>query len=155
MDEDNDLLARLNILTLNSLNLVGRVEQMMENRGLCGDAVHLAEEEQGNAGEEQDVDEGGDVGSEGWRTPPEDPVGASIILFFYESNISTINISYHFSIIRRRSLQKDGGRLQRPWTSSEQVESFFSILEIETQIERRSKASIIVSRREAPANKHF
>ena len=79
MDEDNDLRARLNILILNSLNLVERVEQMMENRRMCGDAAHLAEEEQGNPEEEEDVDEGGDVGSaEGWRTPPEELVGESI-----------------------------------------------------------------------------
>ena len=75
MDEDNDLLAHLNLLILNSLNLVERVEQMMENRRMCGDAVHLAEEEQGNTEEEEDVDEGGDVCSEGWRTPPEELVG--------------------------------------------------------------------------------
>ena len=120
MDEDNDLLARLNILTLNSLNLVGRVEQMMENRGLCGDAVHLAEEEQGNAGEEQDVDEGGDVGSEGWRTPQEDPVGASIILFFYESNISTINISYHFGDFKHQEEISSEGWGTPPETLDEQ-----------------------------------
>ena len=79
MDEDNDLRARLNILILNSLNLVERVEQMMEARCMSGDAAHLAEEEQGNPEEEGDVDEGGDVGSaEGWRTPPEELVGESI-----------------------------------------------------------------------------
>ena len=81
MDEDNDLVARLNILILNSLNLVERVEQMMENRHMCGDAAleenintEEEEEEQGD----QNVDEAGDVGSEGWRTPPEDLVSARI-----------------------------------------------------------------------------
>ena len=76
---DEDLLARINILIFNSLNLAERVEQMMENRCMCGDA-----EEQSNTEEEQvedvDVDEGGDVrDSEGWRTPPECLVSASII----------------------------------------------------------------------------
>ena len=87
MDEDNDLLTRLNILILNSLNLVERVEQMIENRNMCGDAAHLGEEENVNTDEEdQDVDEGGDVGSEGWRTPPEDlVVGASIIVIISTS----------------------------------------------------------------------
>ena len=75
MDEDNDLLDRLNILILNSLNLVERVEQMMEARCMSGDAAHLAEEEQGSPEEEEDVDEEGDVCSEGWRTPPEELVG--------------------------------------------------------------------------------
>ena len=83
MDEDNDLVARLNILILNSLNLVERVEQMMENSHMCGDAAleenfntEEEEEEQGD----QNVDEAGDVGSEGWRTPPEDLVSARIII---------------------------------------------------------------------------
>ena len=87
MDEDNDLLTRLNILILNSLNLVERVEQMIENSQMCGDAAHLGEEENVNTDEEdQDVEEGGDVGSEGWRTPPEDlVVGASIIVIISTS----------------------------------------------------------------------
>ena len=89
MDEDNDLLTRLNILILISLNLVERVEQMIENRHMCGDAAHFLEEENVNTeGEDQDVDSGGDVGSEGWRTPPEDlVVGTSIILIISTSVI--------------------------------------------------------------------
>ena len=47
----------------------------MEARCMSGDAAHLAEEEQGSPEEEEDVDEEGDVCSEGWRTPPEELVG--------------------------------------------------------------------------------
>ena len=76
MDEDNDLLARLNILIVNAL--WEQVEEMIENRQLCGDtAADLGEEESVNT-EEDHVDEGGDAGSEGWRTPPEDLVGVCI-----------------------------------------------------------------------------
>ena len=78
MDEDNDLLARLNILIVNAL--WEQVEEMIENRQLCGDtAADLGEEEIVNTEvEDHVVDEGGDAGSEGWRTPPEDLVGVCI-----------------------------------------------------------------------------
>ena len=77
MDEDNDLLARLNILIVNAL--WEQVEEMIENRQLCGDtAADLGEEEIVNTEVEDHVDEGGDAGSEGWRTPPEDLVGVCI-----------------------------------------------------------------------------
>ena len=77
MDEDNDLLARLNVLIVNALR--EQVEEMIENRQLCGDtAVDLGEEESVNTEDEDHVDEGGDAGSEGWRTPPEDLVGVCI-----------------------------------------------------------------------------
>ena len=80
---------------------------MMESSNMCGDAA--MEENVNTETEEehwdQNVDEGGDAGSEGWRTPPEDLVGAS------SSASSTVILV--MLIIRRRSLQKVGGRLQR------------------------------------------
>ena len=120
MDEDNDLLTRLNILILNALNLVERVEQMIENSQMCGDAVHLGEEENVNTDEEeddQDVEEGGDVGSEGWRTPSEDLVVAASIIFSTSVYVASASFTSLVKLvmlnIRRRPLQKVGGHLQR------------------------------------------